>query len=225
MSGLSSRTPVCRLSGACGGAALWLLLAALFAPSGAHAEGVMERMTRLARAGEASCADPWTYSRGLGKCICIKAGYSKQWGQCLPMAPGLAADKTQAGRDAMTSALPKEPPAVSEGDSTGSIASVAPEERGAPSSPERAATPQDEASDSETPARRMEQIAQAQDCLASLELYDGAVDGEGNDSTMEAYRRFAETRGLPPSDDLSSVRAQAALRGACGARGARAETD
>ncbi len=181
-----------RLLAACSLASLALLVPILAAPVIAQADSAAERMTRLARAGETNCAEPWSYSRGLGKCICIKAGYSKQWGQCLPVAPEV------------TGALPE----ASDDDAKASRQAEA-----APANPAAA------------PAARMEQVARAQDCLSSLGLFDGAVDGEGDQRLQKAYSRFAEARGLPASDDLLSVRAQAALQGACGERWVSAKAE
>lgn len=106
MSCASSCPPKRSLLAPAGIAAAWLLGVALLVPDAAQAESLTERMTRLALAGDERCADPWTYSRGLQKCICIKAGYSKQWGKCLPMEPDLASDRVRAGRAAIGSALP-----------------------------------------------------------------------------------------------------------------------
>ncbi len=183
------RAPVMGLVTGAGLAAVILLLPILAAPDSARAESVAERMTKLARAGETQCAEPWTYSRGLGKCICLKAGYSKQWGQCLPMTNDLAG-ATAGSEPATTGALPEESKAADA-----------------------------------NPAVRMEQVAQAQDCLASLGLYEGAVDGEEDGRLQKAYGRFAEVRGLPVSDDLLSATARIALQGACGERWVSAKAE
>jgi hypothetical protein len=165
------------------------LLPILAASGSAQADSVAERMTKLARAGETQCAEPWTYSRGLGKCICLKAGYSKQWGQCLPITNDLAGAKPET-EPATTGALPEESKATAA-----------------------------------NPAVRMEQVAQAQDCLASLGLYEGAVDGEEDGRLQKAYGRFAEARGLPVSDDIQSATARIALQGACGERWVSAKAE
>jgi hypothetical protein len=130
-----------------------------------------ERLTMLARAGQPSCASPWTYSVGLHRCICIREGYSLQWGQCLKM-PG---------------ALPLTAAALESG----------------------ALRPAD-------PSERMEKIAQAQDCMASLGLYHGLVDGEAGKATREAFAAFADQYGVAAEEGLFSQQAQAALAGACG---------
>ncbi|ODA66785.1 hypothetical protein A7A08_02082 [Methyloligella halotolerans] len=200
-----------------GMAAVSLGFALLTAPTVSRAENVMDRMTRLARAGETHCADPWTYSRGLDKCICIKAGYSKQWGQCLPMEPGLA-DKTGAGAAGLTSALPAP-------STTGALPKEKSGQGGGATQSDVASKPRVKTPMAVDPASRMEQIARAQDCLSSLGLYDGAIDGEGNEAATKAYGRFAAARGLPHGDDLVSVRAQTALQGACGQRWVSAKAE
>ncbi|MFD0986825.1 hypothetical protein [Methyloligella solikamskensis] len=203
MSCFSLRASVSRLLGAGAAGVACLLLAAVIAPASGQADSLMERMTRLARAGETACADPWTYSRGLDKCICIKAGYSKQWGQCLPMEAGQLAETSKDDSPAVTSALPPE--------TTGAL-------------PEKKA-PAQAVQAPEDPAAGMEKIARAQDCLSSLGLYEGAIDGEGGKATSAAYGRFAKARGLPQSDALTSLRAQAALQGACGQRWVSAKAE
>ncbi len=39
---------------------------------------------KQARDANTSCGFPWSYSRGLGRCICTRDGYSLQRGNCLP---------------------------------------------------------------------------------------------------------------------------------------------
>ncbi|MEG6510027.1 peptidoglycan-binding domain-containing protein [Methyloligella sp. 2.7D] len=139
-------------------------------------ESEFERLTRLARASDPACETPWSYSRGLGRCICIREGFGMQWGQCLPMPRAAAADIEA------TASIPL---------------------------PERAPdVPED-------PATRMERTAAAQDCLAKLGFYKGAVDGEAGRSTVRAFRRFAKRQGLAEGTDLLSRGAQEKLGAAC----------
>jgi hypothetical protein len=58
--------------------------------SSTSARSEADRLTRLAREDDPICSAPWVYSRGLNRCICVRQGYSLQWGQCLPM-PGAQA--------------------------------------------------------------------------------------------------------------------------------------
>ena len=131
------------------------------------------RQTMLARATNPTCAAPWTYSVGLNRCICIREGYSLQWGQCLRM-PG---------------ALPLPTAALDAG----------------------ALKPKDAAA-------RMEMIASAQDCFASLGLYHGLVDGQPGKTTAAAFQSFAERYGVTADAGLFSQAAQAAIGNACGDR-------
>lgn len=64
-------------------------------------------------------------------------------------------------------------------------------------------------------AQSMEAVARAQDCLSTLGLYQGAVNGEANEVTAFAFARFAATHGLASNADLLSAAARDALRAAC----------
>jgi hypothetical protein len=40
------------------------------------------------RSSESTCSFPWTYSRGLRRCVCVHDGYSLQGGKCVPDETG-----------------------------------------------------------------------------------------------------------------------------------------
>lgn len=38
---------------------------------------------RAARSGQGTCSFPWTYSSGLGRCVCVRDGYRREAGACV----------------------------------------------------------------------------------------------------------------------------------------------
>ncbi len=164
---------------------------------------------RASRGAEIACAFPWSYSRGLGRCICIREGYSLQHGSCAPMgASALCRDNERwSGQDnacVCAGGLHRDGEAcVGETPITGAVA---------PAESEPQATAPGPASE-ETP--RAAGTKRAQRCFAQLGLYKGPVDGAGNRDTWTAYWYFKHANGLVAYRDFLAGPVQEKIAALC----------
>jgi hypothetical protein len=164
---------------------------------------------RASRGADGACAFPWSYSRGLRRCICTREGYSLQHGGCVPMgASALCRDNErwsgQANACVCAGGLHREGEiCVGQTAITAAIA---------PAGGEPQATPPGSASE-ESP--RAEGTKRAQRCFTELGLYKGAIDGRANRATWTAYWYFKHANGLAHFSDLLAAPVQEKIAALC----------
>jgi hypothetical protein len=164
---------------------------------------------RVARGADVVCSFPWSYSRGLRRCICTREGYSLQHGSCAPMgASALCRDNERwSGQDnacVCANGLHREGEAcVGETPITAAVA---------PAESEPQATPPATAS-GDSP--RMAGTKRAQRCFTQLGLYKGPIDGAGNRDTWTAYWYFKHANGLVAYSDFLAAPVQEKIAALC----------
>jgi Caspase domain len=164
---------------------------------------------RASRGADVACAFPWSYSRGLRRCICTREGYSLQHGSCAPMgASALCRDNERwSGQDnacVCAGGLHREGEAcVGETPITAAVA---------PAEGEPQATPPSPASE-ESP--RAAGTKRAQRCFAQLGLYRGPIDGAASRDTWTAYWYFKHANGLVIYRDFLAAPVQEKIAALC----------
>ena len=156
------------------------------------------------KARSTNCGFPWTYSRGLRRCVCVRAGYSVQQGACAPDGASTSCgdrERWSARIAACVCAkglLRDNGICVAEGDVTATL--------GSPASGESPIVPVDP---------RAEATLRAQSCFQQLGLYKGPVDGVANKDTWTAFWNFKHDHGLTGYGDFLATPVQEKLTSLC----------
>jgi len=168
---------------------------------------------RPARGSESACGFPWSYSRGLRRCVCMRDGYSLQKGNCVRDGAAASCRDTERwspkrGACVCAKGLKREGGlCISEEPVNAVVAPdagvVAPD---ASSSPPASAEPQDE---------QVQAIARVQSCLTELGYYKGPIDGKRGRETWTAYWYFKNDHGLKGYSDLLAEPVQQKLASLC----------
>ena len=151
-----------------------------------------------------TCGFPWSYSRGLRRCVCVRAGYSLQQGACARDGASAACGDRErwsprAASCVCAKGLRRENGAcVGEGDVTATLGSPLP---GADP-----AVPVDP---------RAEATLRAQSCFQQLGLYKGPVDGAVNNDTWTAFWYFKRAHGLTGYGDFVAAPVQEKIASLC----------
>lgn len=147
-----------------------------------------------------TCGFPWTYSRGLRRCVCVRAGYSLQQGACAPDGASTACGGSErwsprAASCVCAKGLRRENGACVEGDETATL--------GPGADP---AVPVDP---------RAEATLRAQSCFQQLGFYKGPVDGVTNNDTWTAFWYFKRAHGLTRYGDFVAAPVQEKVASLC----------
>jgi hypothetical protein len=156
------------------------------------------------KARATACSSPWTYSRGLRRCVCMRAGYSVQQGACAPDGASTSCgDRERWSPRAASCVCAKgahrdNGVCVEGGDVTATL------------------DPALAAADPATPVDpRAEATLRAQSCLQQLGLYKGPVDGVVNDETWTAFWFFKRDHGLKSHRDFVAAPVQEKFASLC----------
>ena len=161
---------------------------------------------RATRGADSTCSFPWSYSRGLRRCVCTREGYSLQGGACAPAgASALCRDderwSPQASACVCARGLHREGEVcVGQTPITAAVT---------PGDAEPLATP----AEPENP--RAQATKRVQSCFAELGLYKGPIDGEANRDTWTAYWNFKHANGLTAYRDFLAEPVQQKLHSLC----------
>ena len=161
---------------------------------------------RSTREFDTACSFPWSYSRGLHRCVCMRAGYSLQQGGCAPDGASAACGDTERwsprqGVCVCARGLHRDGAAcVVDADVT---ASVSPTD-GEPGAVGAASTDP-----------RAQATARVQTCFQELGLYKGPIDGLANKETWTAYWNFKHDNGLAAYSDFLAEPVQQKLQSLC----------
>jgi hypothetical protein len=168
---------------------------------------------RPARGSESACASPWSYSRGLRRCVCMRDGYSLQRGNCV--RDGAAAScrdnerwSPKRGACVCAKGLKREGGLCISEEPVNAVVSpdaavVAPD---ASPSPPASTEPNDE---------QVQAIARVQSCLTELGYYKGPIDGKRGRETWTAYWYFKNAHGLKGYSDLLAEPVQQKVASLC----------
>ena len=165
---------------------------------------------RPAREADVNCSFPWTFSRGLRRCVCTRDGYSLQQGSCAREGmSALCHDNERwspkAGACVCARGLHREGEVCVGEDPV--TAAITPSEAEPPLAPASEESP------------RMQATKRAQSCFAELGLYKGPIDGESNRDTWTAYWYFKHANGLAAYKDFLADPVQQKLASLCKGEG------
>jgi len=156
------------------------------------------------KARSTTCGFPWTYSRGLHRCVCLRAGYSVQQGACAPEGASASCGDRERWSPRTASCV------CAKGLHRENGACVEGEDETAALGPALAAA------DPATPVDpRAEATLRAQSCLQQLGFYKGPVDGVVNDDTWTAFWYFKRDHGLKSSRDFVAAPVQEKFASLC----------
>jgi Caspase domain len=156
------------------------------------------------KARSTTCGFPWTYSRGLHRCVCLRAGYSVQQGACAPEGASASCGDRERWSPRTASCV------CAKGLHRENGACVEGEDETAALGPALAAA------DPATPVDpRAEATLRAQSCLQQLGFYKGPVDGVVNDDTWTAFWYFKRDHGLKSHRDFVDAPVQEKFASLC----------
>ena len=165
---------------------------------GGSSAGPALRVTRGARE---DCNFPWTYSRGLRRCVCVRDGYNMQAGDCLPQGV------TGTCRDDELWSAETRSCVCANGKQRDGIRCVA-----ASGSQETAAVDNDALAKA-TPKEVL--VAKSQRCFTALGFYAGPIDGRVSPETWTAYWYFKHAHGLKRHSDFLDEAVQTKIAAIC----------
>ncbi len=161
---------------------------------------------RPARGSESACGFPWTYSRGMRRCVCLRDGYSLQRGNCVAAAAAAACRDTERWS-------PKRGACVcAKGLKRDGGLCIADEPVTVVLAPDQA--PSTATSDAPT-SEQVKAISRAQSCLTELGYYKGPIDGKRGRETWTAYWYFKNDHGLKAYSDILAEPVQQKLASLC----------
>ena len=198
--------------------------------------------TKAVREADTTCNFPWTYSRALRHCVCIRDGYSLDRGKCLrdsaatscrdderwsPKRGACVCDKGLKREGA--ACVVAEPVTVVVAPDVPAPIDAAPSavpDASPSSSPDAASSPSPDTAPPTEPAAQGEQapaisekqvqaISRAQSCLAELGYYKGEIDGKRGKETWTAYWHFKHDHGLSGYSDLLAETVQQKFASLC----------
>jgi hypothetical protein len=151
-----------------------------------------------------TCGFPWTYSRGLHRCVCVRAGYSVQQGACAPDGASASCGDRERWSPRTAACV------CAKGLDRANGVCVEGDDETATSGPALPGT------DSVAPADpRAEATLRAQSCLQQLGLYKGPVDGVVNNDTWTAFWYFKRDQGLKSYGDFVATPVQEKFASLC----------
>jgi hypothetical protein len=159
-----------------------------------------------ARESDGACGFPWTYSRGLRRCVCISDGYNLQGGNCVRDGASASCrddERWSPKRGVCVCAKGlKRDGDVCVGDEP--VTAVAtPDARSAPAP---SAAPDD---------AQVQAISRVQSCLTELGYYKGPIDGKRGRETWTAYWNFKHEHGLAAYSDFLAAPVQQKFASLC----------
>jgi hypothetical protein len=156
---------------------------------------------RVARGAREDCNFPWTYSRGLRRCVCVREGYNMQAGDCLP--EGVSG----TCRDDERWSAEKRSCVCGSGLQREGIRCVA------ASGSEEIVDAEEGASAEATPKEVL--VAKSQRCFAALGFYQGPSDGRVSPETWTAYWYFKHAHDLKRHSDFLDEAVQTKIAALC----------
>ena len=161
---------------------------------------------QAARNSQGSCSFPWTYSEGLGRCVCVREGYGLRQGNCLrdEISASCGDNERWSSEEAAC--------ACAGGYRREGEACVSAEPVIAVVTPETEPTPVPSA---EPRDKKAEATARVQRCFAQLGYYKGPIDGKPNEETWTAHWYFKNDHGLKAYGDFLAEPVQQKLDELC----------
>lgn len=159
---------------------------------------------RIARGPREDCDFPWSYSRGLRRCVCVRAGYSVQRGDCLPEGASTACRDDEIWSPDQRACL------CGSGLKRDGVGCAAGDD--ADSSPAADDIAED---DAEGFTEKERAVARSQRCLKELGFYNGSIDGERNPDTWTAYWYFKRAHDLKRYGDFLAEPVQEKFASLC----------
>ena len=156
---------------------------------------------RVTRGAREDCNFPWTYSRGLRRCVCVREGYNMQAGDCLP--EGVSG----ACRDDELWSAERRSCVCGSGLQREGIRCVA------ASGSEEIVDAEDEGAAEATPKEVL--VAKSKRCFASLGFYKGPIDGRVSPETWTAYWYFKQAHDLKRHSDFLDEAVQTKIAALC----------
>ena len=160
--------------------------------------------TRMARGAREGCDFPWSYSRGLRRCVCVRAGHSLQRGDCLPEGASTSCRDDEIWSPDERACL------CGAGLRREGIGCVAEDEEDPSPAADDAVTEEAESSTAKEKA-----VARSQRCLKELGFYNGSIDGELNPDTWTAYWHFKREHDLKRYGDVLAEPVQEKFASLC----------